>query len=675
MSFGKTKHSLNIYIKNGTSGGGQVLLYHKNVFGLTHASFNIGAGQTSGPMEIHFNTGIRAYNEMDYWGAVLIVTEGSDAGVYTSGGSFLGSGLAGALNSALGTAIGAALGGFAGGEMGAQIGSNLSWKECQLQGDDVDHPPVLSIDTKRFNINLKSGGCSTDVKKSTLINPKIQHIFVLMLENHSFDNIFAMSGIPGVVGATTENYNTYKDEKYFVEKGAPDQMPTDPGHEFLDVLEQLTNQKAEHYDKNPTILNNGFAANYATSTSEDTGTPQSDQIGDVMKCFDTPNQLPVIYQLATEFAICDHWFSSLPGPTWPNRFFVHGASSSGLDDSPSTGQMAEWESANGFKFDNGSIFERLGGNIVAGHPNWSIYQEQKGAIAGRIPQVSAIEGIHVTEVSDFSDFAQDLKGKYTSKYTFIEPNYGDVLNNTYEGGSSQHPMDGVHGGEALIKATYEAIRNSPLWEKSLLIITYDEHGGFYDHVAPPKTIPPGDSMRYNVNGFKFTQLGLRVPAVVVSPYIKKGTVSHTQFEHSSVPATIERAFGLAPMTERDKHANDVIGLLTLDNPRKDCVTSLNNPATAVAVETMAARSLEMRAMPPAASSRLYAQQPGEHLNEAGNNIGFLQILLKSALDGIDDEEQRQALIASFEQITTREEAANFMRQVMVKLGKATPAEV
>ena len=156
----------------------------------------------------------------------------------------------------------------------------------------------------------------------------ITNVFVLMLENHSFDHIFAMSGIPGITAATTENSNTYYGQTYSVVDGAPASMTTDPGHEFADVAQQLFGENA------------GFAINYATSLSEDTGLPTKECIGDVMACFHTQTQLPVICQLAREYAICDHWFSSMPGPTWPNRFFVHGGSSAGLDRSPNMGSAA-----------------------------------------------------------------------------------------------------------------------------------------------------------------------------------------------------------------------------------------------------------------------------------------------------------------------------------------------
>src|SRR5207253_3461968 len=170
-------------------------------------------------------------------------------------------------------------------------------------------------------------------------------------------------------------------------------------------------------------------------------------------------------------------------------------------------------------------------------------------------------------------FANDIASSdYPYRYTFIEPSYGNILNNTYMGGTSQHPLDDVTGGERLIKETYEALRKSPLWKNSLLIITWDEHGGFYDHVAPPAAVPPGDEPKNrNTNqwGFKFDRYGVRVPAVVVSPLIQKNSIDHRLYDHSSIPATIEKLFGLKALTQRDANANNLTPLLSLTTPRTD----------------------------------------------------------------------------------------------------------
>jgi len=394
----------------------------------------------------------------------------------------------------------------------------------------------------------------------------IEHLFVLMLENRSFDHLFALSGIPGIVAATSGNTNTYDGTVYPFGGGAPDQMPTDPGHEFTDVVEQLCGagaafQKGQPY---PPVTNSGFVSNYATSKTEGPP-PQPGDVGKIMQGIDTPTQSPALYQLATEFVLCDGWHASLPGPTWPNRYFLHGASSAGLDHSPTSAEMDTWEAAHLFAYPNGSIFDALGKG------NYRLYQDESGALVGRVPQVASIKGISFFDIDDLSHFEADLAAGYTARYTFIEPSYGDIVHGTYENGSSQHPMDSLTNGDQLAARVYNAIRNSPLWQSSLLVILYDEHGGFYDSVPPGNATPPGDNAPASLNqyGFQFDLYGVRVPAIVVSPWVAQGQVDHTVYDHASIPATLERLFGLPPLTQRDRAANDLLPLVTT-NCRVDC---------------------------------------------------------------------------------------------------------
>ena len=412
------------------------------------------------------------------------------------------------------------------------------------------------------------GANAMDANETTVsgLNEIIQHVFVLMLENRSFDHLFALSGIPGINAATPENTNTYNGATYAFGGGAPAQLSTDPGHEFTDVVEQLCGQGArlQSGQPYPPIDNSGFVANYATTRTEGAPPAIGDE-GDIMRAVDTRTQCPALYQLATEFVLCDAWHSSLPGPTWPNRYFLHGASSAGLDHSPTSAEMCKWEGLEGFVFPNGSIFDSLGKD------RYRLYQDHLGDPRGHIPQVASIKGISFFDVDDLSHFEADLAANYTARYTFIEPSYGDVANDTYENGSSQHPRDGLAAGDLLVARVYAAIRRSPLWDKSLFVILYDEHGGFYDSAKPNPATPPNDgaAATLNANGFGFDVLGVRVPAVIVSPWVAKGLVDHTPYDHSSVPATLQRLFGLRPLTDRDKNAKDVLHLIA-QTCRQDC---------------------------------------------------------------------------------------------------------
>jgi len=537
----------------------------------------------------------------------------------------------------------------------------------------------------------------------------LTNIFVLMLENRSFDNIFAMSGIPGIQAGTVRDGNSCTPPgsstptTYRLQDGAPPCMTTDPGHEFKDVLEQLCGaDAARKYEGGayPTVNNSGFASNYATSRTEHTGTPTTDHIGDIMACFHTETQLPVIHRLATEFAICDNWFSSMPGPTWPNRFFVHGASSALWTDSPHLGDEVEWLAAPrlGFRYANGSIFHALSD---AKH-QWRLYQDTKNRFSdhpsgpefgGWISQVAALEGITLLDVHSLDSFASDLQEKdkdnpdrpayFKYPYTFIEPNFGKSFfapqdrdkgtwydGPTYKGGSSQHPEDDPSGGEGLIKAVYEAIRNSPLWSTSLLVIVYDEHGGFFDSAKPGPATPPGDKSPWlqktrNALEFDFSQYGVRVPAVVVSPLIPKGTVDHTVYDHASILATLERLLGIKPLTARDAAANDLGHLLTLPVPRDDadCPRTLPSPAPGIPGQPVG---------PDGGSAKVL----DDSLPESGNVIGFLHILLKAELElGARTKAEQEKILANFRTITTKGRARDYILSVrqMVEAAGNKPA--
>lgn len=526
---------------------------------------------------------------------------------------------------------------------------------------------IFSLDTPRlecsinnlvYTYELSGSHDSFDLQfKDTRPVSAIQNVFVLMLENHSFDNMLALSGIPGIYAATTSDSNSYNGTPYNVQGNPPLNMPTDPGHEFDDVLEQLAGPGSTYVSGQayPTIYNSGFVANYATTTTEGPVAPAAD-ICDIMKCFDTKDQLPALYQLATEYVVCDQWFSSLPGPTWPNRFFLHAASSSGLDHTPSGGEIFDWvfkDFSNGFKFSNGSIFDEMTAKGIT----WGLYHDTNGPIGGRVPLVAAIEGIYVADVNDLETFESDVTSSdYPYQYTFIEPNYGDALNGTYENGSSQHPMDSVANGEALILKVYETLRSSPLWSSSLLIITYDEHGGFYDHWPPGQAVPPSkedQSSKYNESGFTFGQYGVRVPAVIVSPLLASN-VDHTVYDHSSVLKTLEWLFGLSPLTGRDAAANVIQGVQTANVLRTDCPVKLKPPAPRP----------EKR---PLLTAEEQAALDLEPIPDRSNLMGFLGILFKEDVHLAATPQERAAAAARFQGLKTRGDARVYMNEIMAKV--------
>jgi phospholipase C len=312
----------------------------------------------------------------------------------------------------------------------------------------------------------------------------------------------------------------------------------------------------------------------------------------VMRC-QPPERVPVLSRLALEFAVCDHWFCSVPGETWPNRNYLHAATSDGetnIELRPYT---------------DCTIFEHL----EAHGADWRIYHDDT-------PQVWAFPALWDTPARHarwhpLEHFARDVAAGGLPAYTFIEPNHRPPFHtldhlplpgSPPELSDSQHPennlvseaaYDGFDDdavdtdfarGERLVAQVYEALRAVPeVFARTLLLITYDEHGGLYDHVPPPTDVPPpGDGQAWwtrLVRGiwhreavpFDFTVLGPRVPAVVVSPLVPRGTLDQRVHDHASVPATLRALFAPAapPLTGRDRWSTPFADLATLPAPRTD----------------------------------------------------------------------------------------------------------
>lgn len=480
----------------------------------------------------------------------------------------------------------------------------------------------------------------------------IEHVFVLMLENRSFDHMLGFSGITGtdaVTGAQTaidglagSESNVFNGRPYAVSRGADYRMPTDPGHEFPDVLHQLCGPAAVYNPGGsyPAINDSGFVASYVASGGKDPA--------EVMKCY-RPEQLPVLNALAREFVVCDNWHAPMPGPTWPNRLFVHAASSGGLDHSPTTAEIVQWEAMDGFEFENGTIFDALNAAGIT-----------RRLYAGDdFPMVSALKRIHLDDIRPYRLFADDLaQANYPYRYIFIEPSY-DVLND-YRSGTSEHPLADVTLGEGLIKSTYEAIRGSAVWPRSVLIITWDEHGGFYDHAIPPAAKAPGDTgpnSKSNQYGFTFDQYGPRVPAVVISPLIARNLIDHRVYDHASIPATLEALFGVPSLTARDSNANSLTSLITLQVARGDCPQHLPAPASSGPM----LRGLGMAA--PAASNTAAARP--EDSADRGNVPAIVHAAMQQELSAWP--ERRPEIVARVQSIKTRADALEYLTEVRAKV--------
>jgi phospholipase C len=445
--------------------------------------------------------------------------------------------------------------------------------------------------------------------------PPITHLFVLMLENRSYDHLFGRLSLSadhdGIDGSAwimdpLLGGDPAAPYKLPLQLDPPFQISPDPPHEYQNVIEQLCGPGKDLHDGIPnsyTLMGfpdcyHQYLVSYAgrNGLNWDQATVRA-RMNSIFSSF-SPDQIPVLSTLATQYLVCDRWHSSLPGPTWPNRYFVHAASSGGLYSSPSSLNAGLASTIDGLSFPGNTIFDSLSDS----HVPWRVY-------FGDLPQVLSMKGMNVGMIADGrlkkldadqGNFARDLQDpRYPFTYTFIEPAYD--VSGGYARGNSMHPEGDVRAGEQLILTVYNALRNSPLWETSMLVILFDEHGGFCDHTIPPAPAwvhPDADQPNLKLNTppnpagggttnalpFAWSTLGFRVPALVISPWLAPG-VCHTLFDHSSIPATVEALTGMGPMTDRDKDAQDnarhLLALPFTAAVRQDCVVLPADLAAAV----------------------------------------------------------------------------------------------
>lgn len=272
----------------------------------------------------------------------------------------------------------------------------------------------------------------------------------------------------------------------------------------------------------------------------------------------SPKALPSINALAENFCLCARWHSEVPGPTQPNRLYMHAATSMGLVHNV-------WSR----KFDCRTIYE----NLQASGKTWAVYQVGAEAKYDEVREFSNIADQRDNFRTFETDFKADMSAGTFPNYAFIVPRY---VTDDEGPADSQHAPDDVRYGDNLIADVYEAIRsNDAVWANTVLIVTYDEHGGFYDHVVPPFGVPNPDGIDAPlpndpdyVPPFAFDRLGLRVRAVIASPWVGAGTVCSKQLQHTSVLATVKKVFNLPDfLTRRDAGASAFDDLF-LTKPRK-----------------------------------------------------------------------------------------------------------
>ncbi|KAK4492343.1 hypothetical protein RD792_003147 [Penstemon davidsonii] len=396
----------------------------------------------------------------------------------------------------------------------------------------------------------------------------IKTVVVLVMENRSFDHMLGWMKklnreINGVDG-TEYNYVNVTDpnsSKLFFGNQSHYVDP-DPGHSFQAIREQVFGSSDVSITTPPM---NGFAQQ-AFSMNPDM--PQS-----VMNGFH-PDKVAVYKTLVSEFAVFDRWFASIPASTQPNRLFVHSATSHGATSNKPALLVAG--------FPQRTIFEDL---VDAGKSFQIYFQNIPATLFYR--NLRKLKYLVKFRPYDWL-FKRDAKRGKLPSYVVIEQRY---LDSKKKPATDDHPSHDVYQGQMFVKEVYETLRASPKWNETLLVITYDEHGGFYDHVPTPNEgVPnPDGIVGEDPDRFNFDRLGVRVPTIMVSPWIEKGTVVHgangspfftSEYEHSSIPATVRKIFNLPspPLTYREQWAGTFEGIvLKRTEPRTDCPEQLPDP--------------------------------------------------------------------------------------------------
>jgi phospholipase C len=427
----------------------------------------------------------------------------------------------------------------------------------------------------------------------------LDHVVVLMFENRSFDNVLGrlyqpgeVAAFEGVVGKNLRNripaWADHGADRQFVPYGVATNMNTpdpDPGEEYPHINTQIygtldpTNRfmplskmvapyNAPAAGQEATM--DGFVADYISMfTSEMGRQPTYDEYAQIMTGY-TPQQLPVLSTLARNFAVFDHWFCEVPSQTFTNRSFFHAATASGF--------VLNYPPVEAFPVHNTAetIFERLEDKGLT----WRVYCDAPSAASFTgVIHAARLRERFASNFFTVDDFVEDARNGRLPTYAFIEPDmwvgHNDMhppISALLHGAKVDMPSS-LLGGEALLAKVYGAIRSSASttgsnYLNTLLLVTFDEAGGTYDHVAPPAAVPPTAGAAAGQMGFTFDRFGIRVPAIAISPWISAQTVITQNYQHTSVIRTLRDRWSLGPpLTARDATAPSLAPLLSLRAPR------------------------------------------------------------------------------------------------------------
>jgi phospholipase C len=362
--------------------------------------------------------------------------------------------------------------------------------------------------------------------------PQIDHILVLMMENHSYDNYLGMLGRRHGEQPRGDGFTLGSD-------GMPTAAnPTGDGkvqHAFrMPTTCQLSGKPSQEWKQAHIQFNGGKNDGFVKSDS-----------GPVAMGYWNGKDLPWAHSLAATFPLGDRWFAPILGQTQPCRRYLLAATSAGMVD--------DILPENAVPAPEGTIFDRLDDHKIPWRNYYSSFPPTSYVFPGE-----AIEG-HASVVK-IEQFFTDAKTGNLPAFAIIDPDFGNS--------SGENPQNIVHA-EVFAASVVQAVMESPAWPRTLLVWTFDEGGGYYDHVPPPPAAAPDDIPPLQPPPWYdgFARYGFRVPAVVVSPWSRPDHVTSVVHDHTSILAMVERKWNLPALTNRDAAAADLSDFLDLDVPR------------------------------------------------------------------------------------------------------------
>ena len=443
--------------------------------------------------------------------------------------------------------------------------------------------------------------------------PGFDHVVVVMFENRSFDNL--LGHLYGAHEKSQEEFDGIPQGDYFnlgpdgeripahIYSGPTDKImqspQPDPGEHYPHVNTQLfgtvdppgnvdirANGLQPPFNTPPVGAvpdNSGFVEDYIINFRLEKGRmPTPEEYRVIMGGF-SPAMMPVVSTLAREFGVYDRWFAGVPSQTFCNRMFFHASTSNGF--------VTNHGGDGYYKWINGPAAATIFNRLEEAGISWRVYYDasQLVSLTGML-HAPVLQQYWKSNFRVMEQFYWDVEHGNLPAYAFIEPrmtfNHNDMhppwgehvreSNLQLDDGTKvevyNSALSDVRAGDALVQDIYDAIRTSRTTRGSnamntALVITFDEHGGTYDHVPPPSVIPP-DRSGPGEMGFMFDRLGVRVPAIVVSAYTARNTVIHDEMHHGSVINTLCRQHGLRPLTFRDQSANPIFNAINLTDPRQ-----------------------------------------------------------------------------------------------------------